>query len=64
MRNRVRHVSKIGNGMYYTSNMGIGEYIVFIFVKYVLLLPFYLMYWMFKYSIIGIKNLINKKEDK
>ena len=64
MRNRVRQVTKLGKGTYYTSNMSVGEGILFLIVKYVFLLPFYLIYWIFKYSIIGIKKIVSKKDEE
>lgn len=64
MRNRVRQVTKLGKGTYFTSSMSVGEGILFLIVKYVLLLPFYLIYWIFKYSIIGIKKIVSKKDEE
>ena len=62
MKQRIRTVKKVGNGTYYTNSMTLGESVIFIILKFTIFLPFYLMYLIIKYSIIGIKKLIEKSK--
>lgn len=66
MRQRIRQINKIGKGKYYTNSMTIGESLIFVFLKFTILLPFYLLYWAIKYSYLGIKKLVenNKRDDE
>ena len=68
MKQRVRSFTKMKKGTYLTNTYSsLGEYAILRFFTIMILLPFYLLYWFFKYSIIGIKKLIesvNKNNDR
>lgn len=68
MKQRIRTVTKIGKGKYYTTSWKVSEYLICNILYWIFILPYYLfikycLYYPIKWIVLKIKDLIVSKSN-